>query len=81
VGKNIAIKDDKVFTSLAVVLMIIFLIITNASRKDNVPCSHEVDALVVHISTKKQATSSLNPRLKLSRNRDTKSRCIWVTGS
>ena len=82
-ANTIAIKDDHVFTSLVIVLIIIFFIVINLGGADNVPCSHEVDALVVHTTTKKQATSSLNPGLKLtlSRKRNSKRRCIWVTGS
>ena len=70
-----------VFTCLAVVLVLIFLVVVLVRGEDNMLGSDKVDVLVVATSTEVEAACSLGPGPIMSGNWDAEGCGIWVTSS
>ena len=66
-------KDDHVFTRLAVVLALVFLVVALVEGEDNVPGSDEVDVTVVAAGAEVEAACSLGPGPILSGDGDAES--------
>ena len=72
------VKDDHVFTRLAVVLVLVLLVVVLVEGENNVPGSDKVDVLVVVASAQVEAACSLGPGPILSGDRDAEGRGVWV---
>lgn len=71
-------KDHHVFTHLARVRALVFLIIILVDGENNMPGSGEIDVLVVAASADVEASCSLGSGSMLGGDRDTKGRGVWV---
>lgn len=71
-------KDERIFTRLAGVRVLIFLVVILVDGEDNVLGSDEVDILVVAAGTEVEAGCCLGPGPLISGNWDTDDRVVWV---